>query len=281
MNRLPAVSTFLVLLLAAPTSCVPVRVSMPALVLDGPALHVAGVYSGMRLEGVMDRGCMAGVGTLSLRAVGAADTDKAAGAAGQGEAEDAAATGTAANTKGKTELRGKAADTEKTGKAATKSKAADTGKSGRANAEGSATAAVEAGEADTAGKATAEVERDKAEAKGKVSTAGEKSTGHPADGAGGAAETDEASAPAFACSAKLDVLPDRKARVNGTLECTSGRRMAFSLRNLGPDQGLGIARESQEGGLMVFFYHAAESEAKRRLPQILAEMESLRAGAEK
>jgi hypothetical protein len=176
MTRIPAVLTFLVLLLAGPMSCAPVKVSMPALVLDGPALHIAGVYSGMRLQGTMDRGCMAGVGELHLRAAGVAD--------------------------GVTDLAG---------------------------------------------------------------------TG----------DTDGAPTQAFACSAKLDVLPDRKARVNGTLECTSGRRMAFSLRNLGPDQGVGIAREFQEGGLMIFFYHAAESEAERRLPQILADMEKLRAAAEK
>ncbi|MDR2668679.1 MAG: hypothetical protein LBC14_01840 [Desulfovibrio sp.] len=238
MSRISAVLTFLVLMLVMPISCTPVRVSMPVLVLDGPALHIAGVYSGMRLEGVMDRGCMAGVGTLSLRAVDVVDTDKAAAVAEHGKAEDIAPAGKTVNT----------AEKRKTGH---KDETAAAGKT------------------------------DKAEAKDKIAATGEKSTGHAADGAAGVAETDDTPAPAFACSGKLDVLPDRKARVNGILECTSGRRMAFSLRNLGPDQGLGIARESEEVGLMVFFYHAAEDEAKRRLPQILAEMENLRAGAEK
>ncbi|MDR2603853.1 MAG: hypothetical protein LBC55_00670 [Desulfovibrio sp.] len=255
MTRIPAVLTFLVLLLAAPVSCTPVRVSMPALVLDGPALHIAGAYSGMHLTGVMDRGCMAGVGTLSLRAVNVADADKAV-VAEQGKAEDGASVGKAANTTEKTEKR----------KTERKDETAAAGKTDKTGAKDETAAAGEKGNAD---------------AEGKSSTTGEKASGHTADGAAGVAGTEDPSAPAFACSAELDVLPDRKARVNGTLQCTSGRRMAFSLRNLGPDQGLGVARESQEGGLMVFFYHAAESEAERRLPQILAEMESLRAGAEK
>ncbi|MDR2125011.1 MAG: hypothetical protein LBP38_08565 [Desulfovibrio sp.] len=263
MVRIPAIPTFIVLLLAAPMSCAPVRVSLPALVLDGPALHIAGVYSGMSLEGVMDRGCMAGVGTMSLRAVGVADADKAEAAAEQSKAEDTAIPGKTATAEGKTKHGGTAVDTEKTDKTAAKGNAAGTGEHGGTNAGGKATAAVPGG---------------KAEAKGKVSTSGEWSTGHGADETGNAGDTP---APAFSCSAKLDVLPDRKGRVNGVLECTSGRRMAFSLRNLGPDQGLGIARESREGALMVFFYHAAESEARRRLPQILAEIESVRSGAQR
>jgi hypothetical protein len=179
MSRIRAMLPYLLLVqLVLPTACTSLKVSMPALVLDGPALHIAGVYAGMSLEGVMDRGCMAGIGTLNLRAVNVAGEGTAEPAAEPGKAEDTAAT-------------------------------------------------------------------------------------------------------AFVCSGKVDTLPDRKARVNGTLECSSGRRMAFSLRNLGPDQGLGIARESQKGDLMVFFYHAAESEAKRRLPQILAEMETVRAAAGK
>jgi hypothetical protein len=252
MRRIPAVLTFMIMQLVLQTSCAPVRVSMPALVLDGPALYIAGVYAGMHLEGVMDRGCMAGVGTLSLHAVDVAEQDKAAAVAEQSKAEGAATAGKAANTaeKGKTETKDRAASVEKRG------------------------------EADAEGRATAAGKRENTETKDKAARAGEKE--QTTDGAAGVTAADDTGgAPAFACSAVLDVLPDRKARVNGILECTSGRRMTFSLRNLGPDQGLGIARESQEGGLMVFFYHASESESKRRLPQVSAEMESLRAGAEK
>jgi hypothetical protein len=186
MSRIPAIPFFLLMQSALLASCAPVGVVVPAPVLDGPALHIAGQYSGMSLEGTMDRGCMVGVGSLSLRAARVADAEKTARAAG-------------------------------------------TGKTAGDNAE----------------------------------TAG----------------PDVGTAAPFACSGTMDVRPDKKARVNGILECTSGRRMVFSLRNLGPDQGLGIARESREGDLLVFFYHASESEAERRLPRILAEMDEIRSSA--
>lgn len=72
----------------------------------------------------------------------------------------------------------------------------------------------------------------------------------------------------FACEAKVDAPPTEKGRVRGVLRCTGGRKLAFSLRNVGPDQGVGIAREREEGELMVFFYHASLDEARRRYPSV-------------
>ncbi|MDR1946225.1 MAG: hypothetical protein LBQ51_03560 [Desulfovibrio sp.] len=203
MIRIPAIlpRIFLFLPLLPLLSCSTVRVSWPAPALTGPPLHIAGEYSGMSLEGTMDRGCMAGVGTLNLRAV----------------------------------------------KTVEKGKKDETGDGVGPRDEVGPGDGVDPGEGAGAGEGIG-----------------------PNGGVG--AE--------FTCSGKVDAPPDRKARVNGVLECTSGRRMAFSLRNLGPDQGLGIARETREDTLMVFFYHAAESEAKRRLPEILSEMEIIRAAAE-
>ena len=72
----------------------------------------------------------------------------------------------------------------------------------------------------------------------------------------------------FACEAKIDSPPTEKARIRGVLQCTGEKALAFSLRNLGPDQGLGIAREPGGANMMVFFYHVSREEAMRRLPGV-------------
>ena len=72
----------------------------------------------------------------------------------------------------------------------------------------------------------------------------------------------------FLCTAKVDAPPTEKGRVRGAFQCTGERVLAFSLRNLGPDQGLGVAREPGHAGMMVFFYHVSREEAARRLPAV-------------
>ena len=72
----------------------------------------------------------------------------------------------------------------------------------------------------------------------------------------------------FLCIAKVDSPPTEKGRVRGAFQCTGNRTLAFSLRNLGPDQGLGIAREPDHNDMMVFFYHVSREEAMRRLPAV-------------
>ena len=72
----------------------------------------------------------------------------------------------------------------------------------------------------------------------------------------------------FLCVAKVDSPPTEKGRVRGVFQCTGDRSLAFSLRNLGPDQGLGVAREPDHDGMMVFFYHVSREEAQRRLPVV-------------
>lgn len=72
----------------------------------------------------------------------------------------------------------------------------------------------------------------------------------------------------FLCTAMVDAPPTEKGRVRGVFQCTGDKALAFSLRNLGPDQGLGIAREPDQKGMMVFFYHASREEAIRRLPAV-------------
>lgn len=91
----------------------------------------------------------------------------------------------------------------------------------------------------------------------------------------------ENSGTVFACEAKLDEPPTEKGRVRGLLQCTGGRRLLFSLRNIGPDQGVGVGRESPEGDLLILFYHASSDEAARRFPAIKADILEARAKAKK
>jgi hypothetical protein len=83
---------------------------------------------------------------------------------------------------------------------------------------------------------------------------------------------------AFVCTAEIDSPPTRKGRVRGVLHCTGGRELLFSLRNIGPDQGVGVGRESPEGDLLVLFYHASPDEAARRFPAVKADILAARAG---
>lgn len=83
---------------------------------------------------------------------------------------------------------------------------------------------------------------------------------------------------AFSCEATLNDPPTEKGRVRGVLRCDGGRKLLFSLRNVGPDQGVGIAKETEEGDLMVFFYHASVEEAKRRYPSVKEDIGRIRQG---
>ncbi|MDL2207933.1 hypothetical protein LJB82_04345, partial [Desulfovibrio sp. OttesenSCG-928-M16] len=55
---------------------------------------------------------------------------------------------------------------------------------------------------------------------------------------------------------------------------------ALDRARTGPDQGVGIARESAEGELLVLFYHPSPEEAKRRLPEVRADMDKARTMAQ-
>jgi len=77
---------------------------------------------------------------------------------------------------------------------------------------------------------------------------------------------------AFVCTADIDSPPTQKGRVRGILRCTGDRELLFTLRNIGPDQGVGIGRESSGGDLLILFYHASPDEAARRFPAVKADI---------
>jgi hypothetical protein len=81
----------------------------------------------------------------------------------------------------------------------------------------------------------------------------------------------------FACTAEMDDPPTEKGRVRGLLRCADGRRMLFSLRNTGPDQGVGIGRDAKDSDLLVLFYHSSAEEAGRRFPAVKEDLERARA----
>ncbi len=80
----------------------------------------------------------------------------------------------------------------------------------------------------------------------------------------------------FLCEAALDEQPTEKARIRGAFRCLDGRVLYFTLRNIGPDQGVGIAREDEGRELAVLFYHPCREEAGRRLPGAMADIEKVR-----
>ena len=81
----------------------------------------------------------------------------------------------------------------------------------------------------------------------------------------------------FFCEAKLDAPPTEKGRVLGVFMCTGDTPMALSLRNLGPDQGVGIAKAATDDNqMMIFFYHASREEALRRFPAVKKDIDEAR-----
>ena len=78
------------------------------------------------------------------------------------------------------------------------------------------------------------------------------------------------------CEARFNAPPTEKGRVRGMLICSNETGMPLALRNLGPDQGVGIAMEEKNEALMVLFYHPSIEEAQRRLPQAMADMQLAR-----
>lgn len=108
--------------------------------------------------------------------------------------------------------------------------------------------------------------------------------------------------PDLVCKGELHAEPGYKGRVRSAVPCSDGSMMLFSLRNLGPDQGLGIgtfglpgseefgqiddelrhkalradsgAVRAPLGGLLVMFYHPSAEEARRRIVPIQKDMQT-------
>ena len=77
------------------------------------------------------------------------------------------------------------------------------------------------------------------------------------------------------CRGSIDRPASQKGRLYLELTCSDGRSLPLILRNLGPDQGMGIGRLEGQSGRMTLFYHPCGSEAKRRLEQLRHELDAL------
>lgn len=78
----------------------------------------------------------------------------------------------------------------------------------------------------------------------------------------------------FVCRAEIDSPPTEKGRIPGVLSCTGDKKLIVSLRNLGPDQGVGIAKAPVgKKEMLIFFYHSSREEAVRRLPSVKKDIE--------
>ncbi|CAK7055362.1 MAG: hypothetical protein DELT_01194 [Desulfovibrio sp.] len=86
----------------------------------------------------------------------------------------------------------------------------------------------------------------------------------------------------LACHGQIDRPATDKGRLYIDLACSDGTTLTFVMRNLGPDQGMGIGRMGETENLTMF-YHPCAEEAARRLEQLhrdIDEMRGARAPAE-
>jgi hypothetical protein len=74
----------------------------------------------------------------------------------------------------------------------------------------------------------------------------------------------------FVCAGIIKSPPNASGHVAAVLRCEGGGALMFTLRPLGPDQGLGIGRQlSADGKIygepLIFYFHPWDEEARRRL----------------
>ena len=81
------------------------------------------------------------------------------------------------------------------------------------------------------------------------------------------------------CQGNMDSPPTEKARLYAELSCSDSRTLRIAMRNLGPDQGLGIGSFEGQEETLILFYHPCEDEAKRRLAVLRSDIEQAKKNA--
>jgi hypothetical protein len=247
------------------------RPAAVALATEGPPLALVGEYEGMRLEGFMDRNCMAGYGSIALRSLGAASPDLAVNLPSLPNASE-----DRPQRIGKVPPRSKKKPERKFPPALSLETYQQRGAQEAAQAAASdAPARNAAADASKASRAQTDLSAGLVLDAYQTEEPAPRSPRPVAPSARSAA-----SAPslplgqdgAFVCRAKVDHPPTEKGRIRGVLHCTGERKMLVTLRNIGPDQGVGIGKENENGDLMILFYHAALDEAWRRFPAVKADI---------
>lgn len=80
----------------------------------------------------------------------------------------------------------------------------------------------------------------------------------------------------YTCEGTLNSPPTEKGRVRGAMNCSDGQAIIFTLRNLGPDQGVAVGRSTTSPADLVLFYHSSAEEAARRFPAVQKDIEKAR-----
>lgn len=75
------------------------------------------------------------------------------------------------------------------------------------------------------------------------------------------------------CTGAMDAPADEKARLHIDLLCDNGETVSVIMRNLGPDQGVGVGRINETNERLFLFYHPSKEEAERRLARIKDDIE--------
>lgn len=77
---------------------------------------------------------------------------------------------------------------------------------------------------------------------------------------------------AVECLGTMDRPATDKGRLYIELACDNGRAITLGMRNLGPDQGMGLGQFQDNAQRLLLFYHPWEEEAFRRLALLEKDM---------
>ena len=237
-----------------------------ALATDGPPLVIVGEYAGMRLEGYMDRNCMTGYGKMGLRSIGYSRRGDLSVDLPPIPQDESVLPASAAEPVEPLSLAGYPGPGKKRQPSRTGVRAGQPAAQEKPEQERSglrlASYPTEAEESDndeqmlTTTRQQGRLEQTNLRIPKMQTASGQE----VAAAVPGATE--------FVCKGNVDAPPTYKGRIRGLLQCTGGRQILFSLRHLGPDQGVGIGKETEDSGLMVLFYHVSLEEAWRRFPSV-------------
>ncbi|GHV54239.1 hypothetical protein FACS1894206_06600 [Deltaproteobacteria bacterium] len=83
------------------------------------------------------------------------------------------------------------------------------------------------------------------------------------------------------CAGTMDRPGTEKGRLYMALSCANGENISLVMRNLGPDQGMGLGRIEERELRFILFYHPSREEAGRRLTQVQRDIAGVREVKEK
>ncbi len=274
---LPPAAACLLLLSACAGREQPFVPPATALAMEGPPLAIIGEYAGMRLEGYMDRGCMTGYGRIGLRAVSPTRQGDLAvdilPVEAPSEEEQTKETPQAKRPSPPPPLTlnsyplqaGPSTNEPQAAAPGQEIARSQTPQMPPANSPGLLADARRSANGNKILRLPAYPTQEKdAAPKPALSQASNAKIKKKKEAVPGGSE--------FICKSDVDAPPTEKGRIRGLLLCSGDRSILFSLRNIGPDQGVGVGKDTQTNALMVLFYHTSIEEARRRFPAVQADI---------